>query len=85
MKLKINRQVLLANLSKVSKAVNPKVPLIALTGIKFTLTEHQLELIGSDSDLSIKCIINDKVNDEQIMEVEELGSIVINEKIICEK
>ncbi len=84
MKLKINRQVLLNNLSKVSKAVNPKVPLIALTGIKFTLSEHQLELIGSDSDLSIKCVIKDETNNQKIMEIEELGSIVINEKIICE-
>ncbi len=36
MKFKINRHVLLANLSKVSKAVNNKTPFLALTGIKFT-------------------------------------------------
>lgn len=84
MKLKINRQVLLNNLNKVSKAVNSKTPLLALTGIKFTLTDNQLELIGSDSDLSIKCVINKMDNEQQIMEIEEIGSIVINEKIICE-
>lgn len=84
MKLKINRQVLLSNLNKVAKAVNSKTPLLALTGIKFTLTDNQLELIGSDSDLSIKCVINKINNEKQIMEIEEIGSIVINEKIICE-
>lgn len=84
MKLRINRLELLNNLNKVSRAVNSKSPLLALTGIKFTLSDNQLELIGSDSDISIRCIINKEKNNKQIMEVEEIGSIVINEKIICE-
>jgi hypothetical protein len=57
MKLRINRIELLNSLNKVSRAVNRKTPLLALTGIKFTLTENYLELIGRDSDLSIRCII----------------------------
>lgn len=84
MKLRINRLELLSNLNKVSRAVSSKTPLLALTGIKFVLSEDQLELIGSDSDLSIRCVINKEKNDKQIMEIEEIGSIVINEKIICE-
>ena len=84
MKLKINRIELLNGLNKVAKAVNSKTPLLALTGIKLTLSENQLELIGSDSDISIRCIINKEKNEKVIMEVEEIGSIVINEKIICE-
>ena len=84
MKLRINRLELLSGLNKVSKAVNAKTPLLALTGIKFTLSDNQLELIGSDSDLSIRVVIEKEKNNKQIMEVEEIGSIVINEKIICE-
>ena len=84
MKLRINRVELLNNLNKVSRAVNSKTPLIALTGIKFTLTENHLELVGSDSDISIRCIIEKEKNNKQIIEIEEIGSIVINEKIICE-
>ena len=84
MKFKINRQILLNNLNKVSKAVNNKTPLLALTGIKFTLTHENLELIGSDNELSIRCIINKNINENPVMEVNEAGSIVINEKIICE-
>ena len=84
MKLRINRVELLNNLSKVARAVNSKTPLLALTGIKFTLTEDYLELIGSDSDLSIRCIIEKEKNEKQIIEIEEIGSVVINEKIICE-
>lgn len=84
MKLRINRVELLNNLNKVSRAVNSKTPLIALTGIKFTLTEKHLELVGSDSDISIRCIIEKEKNNKQIIEIEEIGSIVINEKIICE-
>ena len=84
MKLRINRIELLNSLNKVSRAVNSKTPLLALTGIKFTLTENYLELIGSDSDLSIRCIIEKEKNNKQIIEIEEIGSVVINEKIICE-
>lgn len=84
MKFKMNRQVLLASLSKVSKAVNNKTPLLALTGIKFSLKENELELIGSDNDLCIRCIVPVIINENEIIEVEEVGSIVINEKIICE-
>ena len=84
MKLQINRLELLNCLNKVSRAVDSKSPLLALTGIKFTLTENQLELIGSDSDISIRCIIEKEKNEKQIMEIEEVGSIVIDEKIICE-
>ena len=84
MKLRINRIELLNSLNKVSRAVNSKTPLLALTGIKFTLTENYLELIGSDSDLSILCIIEKEKNNKQIIEIEEIGSVVINEKIICE-
>lgn len=84
MKFKINRQILLVNLSKVSKAVNNKTPFLALTGILFNLTSEYLELIGSDNDLCIRCIINKEVNGDQVIEIEEVGSTVINEKIICE-
>lgn len=84
MKLKINRVELLNALNKVAKAVNQKSPLLALTGIKFTLTDHYLELIGSDSDLSIRCIVSKEKNGKTIIEVEEIGSSVINERLICE-
>ncbi len=84
MKFKINRQVLLANLNKVQRAVNSKNPYLALTGIKFTLQDDQLELIGSNNDLSIRCIIKKGIQDEQVFEIEETGSAVINEKIICD-
>ena len=84
MKFKINRQILLANLSKVSKAVNNKTPFLALTGIKFTLTQDYLELIGSDNDLCIRAVINKTQNGDQVIDIEEIGSTIINEKIICE-
>jgi len=84
MKFRINRVELLNSLNKVSRAVDPKTPLQALTGIKFTLNENELELVGSDSDLSIRCIIPSTKNEKQIIEVDEIGSIVINKGLICE-
>lgn len=82
MKFKINRQILLSNLSKVSKAVNNKTPLPVLNGIKFDLMEDKLELIGSDNDLSIRSIITKATSEDFV--IDEIGSIVINEKLICE-
>ena len=41
-------------------------------------------MIGSDSDISIRCFINKEKKEKQIIEIEEIGSVVINEKIVCE-
>lgn len=78
MKFKIERILLLNALSKVTRAVSVKNPLPALTGIKFELDDEKLILIGSNSDLTIKTII------DQDIEIFKKGKIVLNARYIFE-
>ena len=49
MKIKIDRHLLLTQLSYISKAIPSKTPLPALMGIKFVVSEEGLYLTTSDS------------------------------------
>ena len=51
MKIKVDRQLLLTQLSYISKAIPSKTPLPVLTGIKFVVKEEGLYLTTSDSDI----------------------------------
>lgn len=79
MNFKIKRILLLNALLKTSRAISLRSPLPFLTGIKFELTNNNLILYGSDSDLSIKTIIED-----DNLEIIEPGSIVLSSKYILE-
>ena len=80
MKFKIKRNILLENLNHTSKAISSKNLIPILTGIKFDLKEDGLYLSASDTDISIRSFINKK----NIIDIEELGSIVIGGKYIVE-
>jgi DNA polymerase-3 subunit beta len=80
MKFKIKRNILLENITHVSKAISPRNLIPILTGIKFDLTEEGLYLFASDSDISIRCLIEK----DKITEISEYGSIVIGGKYIVE-
>ena len=76
MEFKIKRKTLLNSIAKVSRAVSMKSPLPALTGIKFELTDHELILTGSDTDITIQTSIS---NDIDII---ERGSVILSSKYI---
>lgn len=78
MDFKIKRLQLLNGLAKVSRAVSLKSPLPILTGIKFDLHEDHLMLTGSDSDITIKTIINEDI------EVIKTGSVILSSRYILE-
>lgn len=80
MKFIIKRNILLENLNHVSKAISPRNLIPVLTGIKFDLTEEGLYLSASDTDISIKSLIER----DKITEIVEYGSIVIGGKYIVE-
>ena len=80
MKFIIKKDVLLENLNHTSKAISSRNLIPILTGIKFELKEEGLYLFASDTDISIKSFI--PVSD--IVEVMELGSVVIGGKYIVE-
>ena len=80
MKFIIKQDILLESLNHTARAISPRNLIPILTGIKFDLKEEGLYLSASDTDISIRCLIpNDK-----IIEVKELGSVVIGGKYIVE-
>ena len=80
MKFIIKQEILLESLYHTSRAISPRNLIPILTGIKFDLTEDGLYLSASDTDISIRCLIPTS----DIVEVKELGSIVIGGKYIVE-
>lgn len=81
MQFRIQRIELLNALSKVSKAVSSKSPLPVLTGIKFEIIDGKLILTGSDSDITIQTIIQEK---ENILEIVKEGAVVLSSRFISE-
>ena len=82
MYFKIKKNELNFALQHVNKAVSTKTTIPILTGIKFEIKENGLYLTGSDSDISIQIIIPIEKNDEQIIEVNEIGNIVLPKYIV---
>jgi DNA polymerase-3 subunit beta len=80
MKLKIKKEILLTNLNNVSKALSNKNLIPALNGIKFELNENGLYLLASDDDIIIQSFINQK----DIKNIDNYGSIVVPGKYILE-
>ena len=80
MKIKIKKEILLENLTKVAKAISTKNLVPALAGIKFDLTNEGLTLTASDNDITIRTFIP---NNED-MSIEEEGSIIITGRYILD-
>ena len=57
MNFSINRDLLLMNLTNVSKALSTKTPMPVLTGIKFDLKQDSLLLTASNNEISIQAMI----------------------------
>lgn len=81
MKIRIKKDLLLENLNKVSKAISTKNLIPILSGIKFELNNDGLTLTASDNDITIQTFIK-KDNDN--MEIQEEGSIIIQGKYILD-
>ena len=80
MKFTIDKNILLESLVNVVRAINPKNIIPILNGIKFELTSDGLNLIASDSDLTIKSFIPSS----DIKSIEEEGTIIIQSKYIID-
>ena len=80
MKFTIEKNVLLENLSNVVKAISTKNIIPILNGVKFELNEDGLYLTASDSELTIRALIEK----EAITKVESEGSIIIQSKYILD-
>ena len=80
MKFTIDKNILLESLVNVVRAINPKNIIPILNGIKFELTSDGLNLIASDSDLTIKSFIPSS----DIKSIDEEGTKIIQSKYIID-
>ena len=80
MKFTIEKSIILEGLSNVTRAISTKNVIPVLNGIKFELTNNGLYLTASDSELTIKVLIESK----EIKEISSLGGIIIQSKYILD-
>ena len=80
MKFSIKKEVFLQSLNSVSKALSSKNLIPILSGIKLDLKKEGLFLSASDNDISIETYINK----ENLEDVKDMGSTVIQGKYLLE-
>ncbi|GAA3721673.1 DNA polymerase III subunit beta [Salinicoccus jeotgali] len=78
MKISINRQYFIEQLNHCLKAISPRTTLPILNGIKMEVKEESLVLTGSDSEISIEITIPTEIDNEEILEIEEPGTVVLS-------
>ncbi|MFJ8237525.1 DNA polymerase III subunit beta [Ureibacillus sp. NPDC094379] len=84
MKFDIMRDRLLNGLNDVMKAVSSKTTIPILTGIKIDVTEEGLFLTGSDADITIQTFIPVEEDGDQLINITETGSIVLQARMFNE-
>lgn len=72
MNFTIDREVLLENLNVISRGLPAKSPMPILTGIKLEVTNNDLYMTSSNTDISVETYINDSS-----IEVKEPGKTVV--------
>ena len=80
MKFKVNRNLFLDNLNNVMHAISSRATIPILSGIKINLTEDELLLTGSDTDISIEI----KIPVSEDLTVVSTGSIVLPARFFSE-
>lgn len=80
MKFTVNRNLFLDNLNNVMHAISSRATIPILSGIKLNLTETELLLTGSDTDISIEI----KIPVSEDLTVESTGSIVLPARFFSE-
>ena len=76
MKFTINRHALTTQLANVSRAIPSKATIQILTGLKLSVNNEGITLIGSDSDISIESFL--PIEDESLhLKIEETGHVVL--------
>ncbi len=78
MKFIIQRNQLINSVQHVMRAVSSRTTIPILTGIKIVANNNGIIFTGSDSDISIESFIPIEEDDNQIIEMIQTGSIVLN-------
>ncbi|WML50367.1 DNA polymerase III subunit beta [Neobacillus sp. PS3-34] len=84
MKFIIQRDRLVQSVQDVMKAVTSRTTIPILTGIKIVADTEGVTLTGSDSDISIESFIPREDAGNEIVEVKQPGSIVLQAKFFSE-
>ena len=84
MKFDIMRDRLLDGLNNVMKAVSSKTTIPILTGIKIDVTAEGMTLTGSDADITIQTFIPVEEDGNQVINISETGSIVLQARMFNE-
>ena len=77
MQLKIERDVLLKHLKMVEKALPTRTPFAVLEGILLTVSEDQMLVKASDSDMTIEVTVPQVIDSKVVMTVEREGAFVV--------
>jgi DNA polymerase-3 subunit beta len=84
MKLTILRNQLNESIQHVSRAITSRTTIPILTGIKIDADHQGLTLTASDTDTTIKSFIAAEIEDKQIIQLQEPGSVVLPAKFFVE-
>lgn len=84
MRFIIQRDRLVQSVQDVMKAVTSRTTIPILTGIKMVVTEDGVTLTGSDSDISIESFIPKEEEGNELVEIKQTGSIVLQAKFFSE-
>ncbi|MGG0717576.1 DNA polymerase III subunit beta [Robertmurraya massiliosenegalensis] len=84
MRFIIQRDRLVQSVQDVMKAVTSRTTIPILTGIKIVADDEGVTLTGSDSDISIESFIPREEEGDEIVEIKEKGSIVLQAKFFSE-
>ncbi|HAQ08782.1 MAG TPA: DNA polymerase III subunit beta [Bacillus bacterium] len=84
MRFIIQRDSLLQSVQDVMKAVTSRTTIPILTGIKIVANEEGVTLTGSDSDISIESFIPKEEDGDEIVEIKQPGSIVLQARFFSE-
>lgn len=80
MKFTIEKNILLEALNNVVKALSQKITIPVLNGIVIEVTDKGIELLASDSELTIKVIIDSK----DVKNIEKTGKLIIQSRYILD-
>jgi DNA polymerase III subunit beta len=84
MRFIIQRDRLVQSVQDVMKAVSTRTTIPILTGIKLVATNEGVTLTGSDSDISIESFIPNEEAGDEIVEIKQPGSIVLQARFFSE-
>ena len=83
MNFKIAKKEFLDALTLSSRAISSTTPLPSVSGIKITVNEDSLELVSSDSNISIKTVVKNE-EDKNALVIEEKGELVLDARFLLE-